>query len=1009
MKPTNLSFSKAYARSLVVLFVALALPFFFASRLALEKEQVKDEVSALRDRAGFAYRLVEYDTHAKLQALKYSAGLLHADSIDAITRQRFERAIGGIPGVVWSGLTDVDGKVVFATGGVLEGADVSFRPWFKEGQIRPHVADKHEALLLASKLPKRADTYQFIDMSVPVISDSGSLLGVLALHLDWGWYEAQFPQLLEISDRQSDVSVIVIGADNELRMSKLAPTATLAERDRMLDAAIHPNRGLGPYWLSEFVPKEGSYMRSLGWRVVALEPRKSGVFYQFSATVLGLIGLALGMLAVAWYTMHRIRRLSAQVTTHLSLLEQGSPLELNRSESQLPLELLNNATKLRHLNEKAVVKARRLTQALEMAENSYAEIDGLIQQAPICIAMFNHHMRYMACSDKWAKTYFTSEIEPRGQSHYDLVANIPESWRIYHRRGLKGERISKNGDSWVDGEGNRHWLDWVIEPWYGKNGKVGGIILVTQDKTSEYKAIEAMRDSEERFSLAMMGASDGLYDWDVTRNSIYYSPRWKQMLGYEPEELIDEFSTWEELLHPEDRQVSLDEVNRVVFDSEDLAFQMSFRLKHKDGHWVNVLSRGTIVRDPECKPTRVVGTHLDRTETDKLSDQLRQAQVIALSESKSNEAKSKFLATVSHEIRNPMNAISGFARLIHDETTSDDVKRYAKLLNLTTDSLRLILNDILDYAKIEAGKLEVVPGNFHLPEMMEGMAEATRFQCSDKAIAFTYKPMLNATPYVIGDAVRIRQVCQNLLSNAIKFTTQGGVTLGVSMTETADAKCVDVRIVVEDTGIGIAEDKMEDVCKPFSQLHRDPTNAFGGTGLGLSIVKALVEQMDGRLQIESVYGRGSAFTVTFTMPVGIMPVKEVLNPEAHTDSKRVLVVDDVPVNSQILKVFLGKRGHRVHTFQSSVDALQLMQVKAFDVVLLDLDMPVLDGTDILRQIREGDGPCKDAYFVCVTGHALAETAERTRLAGFDEFCAKPVDFDRLARLVADAPRLEEIT
>ena len=997
--PKQSSLVRGAIQKILFLFVCTAGPLLYAGHWLIGESNHQVAFQSMNERGALVVQLLENDLQNKLQLLEHATGVFKIKDFSEVNRADVEDISSKFNGVVWAGLADVDGRVLYSTQGVLEGVSVKTRPWFKAGLVKPAVMDKHDALLLASKLPPRADPYKFIDITVPVFSRENVLKGVLGIHLDWTWYQNQFSELLGAQSSSSLISIVVTGPDGKLRLAKLGKEQVPGDIQDMLQELGSPDSQRGDYLVVSVAPAKTSRLASLGWTVNLLLPEKSVSQQTFSAVSLAFVALLVGMLAISVLMVDSARRLSRRIGKHLDVIESGSIENMAVSEQTLPREAMPLMVRTRELFGKASQRAQLLQEQLEKAELSFTEINSLIQQAPVAIAMFDQDMVCLACSGLWKKTYCVSGFDPIGSIWVQSLTRLDGQWDRLCARGQAGEALQRENELWVDAKGREIWVNVSIEPWKNQEGLVAGIVVATQDVTQSHLAQAALAASEERFQLAMEGSSDGLWDWNTQTGEVYLSPGWKKMLGYEPHELENSFETYKNLFHAPDWLPAQTQLNKTIANSTADSLSLTFQLLHKKGHLVKILSRAKIIRDSNGQALRVVGTHLDRTEIENLQQALQEAWVLAQAESKSNEAKSRFLATVSHEIRNPLNAVTGFARLIAEETTNDRVGRYAQLLNQTTDSLRLVLNDILDFAKIEAGKLEIIEADFNLAELMDGLAESTRLQCQEKFVSFELTKEWNAGFLFKGDAGRIRQITQNLLSNALKFTAQGLIALRVFSKE-VDALKANIVIEVADSGRGIAKDKLDSLFKPFSQVHNDSASKFGGTGLGLTIVKSLAQAMGGEVSCQSEEDVGSVFQVHLTLLKAEKAASSAPKPEAATRSKRVLIADDMPTNLQILNAFLTKRGHRVTTVQTGTAAFDLLQTEAFDFVLLDLDMPGMSGFEVVKAIRNETGPNQKAVFACVTGHAMRETMGAVHAAGFNLFIPKPVDFDQLIAAVS---------
>ncbi len=384
-------------------------------------------------------------------------------------------------------------------------------------------------------------------------------------------------------------------------------------------------------------------------------------------------------------------------------------------------------------------------------------------------------------------------------------------------------------------------------------------------------------------------------------------------------------------------------------------------------------------------------------------DALEQALVGAQA---ANRAKSDFLATMSHELRTPLNAILGFAQVLEDTLGDPQQRRQARHMRETGQTLTRILNDVLDVAKIDSGKFDLDPQPFALEQVVESCASVFQVVATQRGIDFRHT-MTPDVPMLVGDPVRLRQVLQNLLSNAFKFTAAGAVDLVVSAqpAHAGDGPAapgrMDVCIQVSDTGVGMTEEQMSRLFQRFEQATRSTAREYGGTGLGLAIAQGLVHKMGGTIGAESRPGKGSTFTlrISFASAGEAQPAAACDTAAAMEPPLSVLVVDDFPVNRLVLRALLEKRGHQVTEAEDGVQAIELLASTVPDLVLMDLDMPHLDGLEATRRIRALVGPRAVTPIYALTGKAFAEDIERTRAAGMDGHLAKPVQLDDLVRVL----------
>jgi signal transduction histidine kinase/DNA-binding NarL/FixJ family response regulator len=406
--------------------------------------------------------------------------------------------------------------------------------------------------------------------------------------------------------------------------------------------------------------------------------------------------------------------------------------------------------------------------------------------------------------------------------------------------------------------------------------------------------------------------------------------------------------------------------------------------------------------------------------------QERTAELVVAKEAAeaASRAKSAFLANMSHELRTPLNAILGYAQILQRRPLDPDVINSLSVVQRSGEHLLTLINDILDIAKIEAGKLELSPTSIHLPVFLQDIASIIAERAVAKGLTFSFEAPDGLPPGVQADETRLRQVLLNLLDNAVKFTEQGEVVLHVGVGEDGSEasphphtptlppkKTFLLRFSVRDTGIGIPPDRMEHIFQPFEQAG-DLAHRTKGTGLGLAISRQLVRLMGGDIHVQSEPGRGSTFWFEIALPVVAMVVEAAPPPErviaGYTGSRRrVLVVDDVLSNRAVLVDLLQPLGFDVVEAADGQQALHLARALRPDLILMDRRMPVLDGFEAARQLRRMPG-LKDMVVIAVSASVSAEDQARSREAGIDAFLPKPVHWSKLAALLEEHLGLEWI-
>lgn len=359
-----------------------------------------------------------------------------------------------------------------------------------------------------------------------------------------------------------------------------------------------------------------------------------------------------------------------------------------------------------------------------------------------------------------------------------------------------------------------------------------------------------------------------------------------------------------------------------------------------------------------------------------------------------NQAKSRFLAMMSHEIRTPLNGIIGFLDLARDSNELDEVNRCLEDASISSQLLMQIINEILDFSKIEAGKLELSPVDFDMEERMQSLVGLMRLQAESKGLRFDVG-IQNGIPRLHGDAFRVSQIVSNLLSNAIKFTDDGFVSLNVSMKESSEER-VTLRIVVSDSGIGMSRDFLAKIGGSFEQQDASMSRRFGGTGLGLAICKRLLDLLNGSWRITSSPGEGSSFALEFALPPSlsqkITPTELGASNGCDFSGKRVLVVDDNAINRKVESMMLKKLGFDIQTATNGLEAIEKVGLHEFDVILMDIQMPVLGGLEASHRLR--DSGCQTPI-LAISANAFEDDVKLSREAGMDGHIAKPLNRKKL--------------
>lgn len=365
-----------------------------------------------------------------------------------------------------------------------------------------------------------------------------------------------------------------------------------------------------------------------------------------------------------------------------------------------------------------------------------------------------------------------------------------------------------------------------------------------------------------------------------------------------------------------------------------------------------------------------------------------------------SRAKASFLAMMSHEIRTPMNGILGMAGLLEGCDLDAEAQLYARTIAQSSGSLLAILDSILDFTRLDAGKLELAPDLFELPPLIEAVAGLMEAGARKKGLALSVAIDPQVPRWLLADALRLRQILLNLLGNAVKFTQTGRVSLHVAAAREQDG-VAQLSFAVRDSGPGIAPEALPRLFQEFIQADSSISRRFGGSGLGLSICQRLAALMGGEITVESQVGQGSLFTFTAPFPIGEAAIRDEAAEQPAIPPSRILVAEDEPTNRTVISVLLRRAGHLVQLAEDGEAAVEAAQKGDCDLILMDMRMPGVDGLEATRRIRALEGSAGSVPIIALTANAMAEDREACLAAGMNDYLAKPISPARLHSLLAD--------
>src|SRR5580658_2091617 len=651
-----------------------------------------------------------------------------------------------------------------------------------------------------------------------------------------------------------------------------------------------------------------------------------------------------------------------------------------------------------------VLRAAAYSDLVRKLDHERSLLNALMESIPDPIFVADIDSRFVRINQGGARAFGAQTVaECIGKSVFDLLPtqDAGKSLRDDQLILQSGNPLVERIESLQQADGSIRWFLTSKVPLRDSSGKISGLAGVSKDISDLIRTREALHESDGRFRQLAASIKEVFWMADAElKELLYLSPACEELFGRSAESLYVQLQDWAMTIHPADRERALAGIKRVA--EKDYAEEYRIVRRSGEERWVSTCAFA--VRNADGQVYRVAGITQDITGRKLNEESLVRAKMEA---EQANLAKSEFLATMSHEIRTPMNALLGTATLLSETPLNGEQQEYVQVFRRAGSTLLALIDSILDFSKVEAGKLDLERTSFDPALVVRSALETMKGAAQRKGLRLSHLIAGGIPVRVVGDPGRLQQILLNLIGNAIKFTASGEVAVRLE----ADPEAPDpggLRFSVSDTGIGISPEKIEMIFDNFTQADSSTTREYGGTGLGLAISKKLVGLMGGRIWAESRVGQRTTmyFTAAFGVPTAAQPAETPRNEHPRNGvqkfpARRILVVEDCEDNLFLLKCYLKRTAVDLDVAENGEIAVEKFQAAKYDLVLMDVQMPVMDGYAATQAMRDWEvrGHAKPTPILALSANARAADIEKSAAAGCTAHLSKPIAKDTLLQAI----------
>ncbi len=640
--------------------------------------------------------------------------------------------------------------------------------------------------------------------------------------------------------------------------------------------------------------------------------------------------------------------------------------------------------------------------ALKLVEDSEKRYNMMLMKSPFAFAILKGKEMVITLANDAVKEIWGKGKDLEGKPLLEILPEIKDSEFPALLDKVYTTGIPFTGEELVapvfrNGKLEDVYFYFVYQPYLEADETISGVTIIAYEVTEQVIAKKKVEESEheireikEQLELSIKTGKIGVWFWDVKKDKLTWNDEQKEIYGFSASEEITSATQFNDLIVPED----LKRIEEDQSAGTKIEHEYDFRIIRKHNgelRWIKSRAKNTL--DQQGTLQYISGVNIDITDQVIAKSKAEAAQLVA---ENAMHAKQQFLSNMSHEIRTPMNIIMGFANVLLKSELDKTQQEYLTAIKVSADSLLVLINDILDLAKVDAGKMTFEQTPFNLATSLSAMLQLFDIKMKEKNLALAEQFDIAIPEIIIGDPLRLRQIILNLISNAVKFTEVGKITMRVALLK-QDAEKVTIEFTITDTGIGIPKNKLEHIFDDFEQATDENSRLYGGTGLGLTIVKKLIELQGGTIQVESELGKGSSFSFQLSFIKTDQKIQRetelVLSEQAELKNISVLVAEDAEFNQLLIKIILANFGFEVDIAGNGKIAIEKLQQNKYDLILMDLHMPEMNGFEATKYIRQKMN--SQIPIIALTAAVTTVDVDKCEAFGMNDYISKPIDVNLL--------------